>query len=72
MEKVILKASDGMVLTDGVVYGVEISLAVNRNPDDFYEITREEYDAIMASEEATEEATDEDYQSALAEFGVDV
>lgn len=52
MEKVILKARDGMVLTDGSVYGVEVSLAVNRDPSEFYEITRAEYESILEAENA--------------------
>ena len=68
MDRIVLTATDGMVLTDGTVYGVRITLGENREPSEFREITHAEYDAIVASEEAT----DEDYQSALSEFGVDV
>ena len=64
----ILKATEGHILTNGTVYGTEIWLAEGLSGDDFYEITLEEYNAIVESEEATEE----DYQSALRDMGVKV
>lgn len=70
MEKQILIADNGMILTDGQCYGKRISLGVNRDPSEFWQITEAEYDAIMEAEE--EPATEEDYQSALVEFGVKV
>ena len=55
--RVILTAEDGMILTDGSVYGKTIALAVTANPEDFYEITEEEYNEILAREaKAREEA----------------
>lgn len=48
--RVRLTASDGMILTDGVIYGRELFLATTANRDAFYEITQEEYE-----EKATEE-----------------
>lgn len=68
MERVILTATEGMVLTDGTIYGVRITLGEDRDASEFYEITRAEYDTLVESEEAT----DEDYQSALRDLGVDV
>ena len=68
MGRVILEASPGMVLTDGVLYGERITLGEERSASDFHEITRAEYEAIVESEEATEA----DYQAALAEFGVKI
>ena len=50
MERKIMKASDGMVLTDGNIYGKTIYLADGLNEGDFYEITREEYDKLTESE----------------------
>ena len=62
----VIEASEGMILTDGSVYGETIYLAEGVSKDSFYEITREEYEAIVNSESATEE----DYQKALTGLGV--
>lgn len=50
MERVILTANDGMVLTDGEIYGKEIYLADGVSPDAFYEIAQGEYDEIVAEQ----------------------
>lgn len=50
-----LWASEGMWLTDGVVYAKTIKLAEDRSADEFHEITDEEYNNIMAEVEAETE-----------------
>lgn len=42
-----LTASEGMVLTNGETYGTEIFLHEGDDGSAYYEIPREEYDAIM-------------------------
>ena len=64
----IIEATEGHILTNGEVYGRTIYLAEGENGDDFYEITEAEYEALQESEEATAE----DYQSALRQLGVNV
>lgn len=46
-----IKAEVGMKLTDGVAYGSIIRLAEGRSADEFYEITEEEYEAILAAQD---------------------
>lgn len=60
-------ASESMVLTNGTAYGTTIFLADGVDASSFYEITLEEYEAMFEGEEATEE----DYISALGEMGVE-
>lgn len=47
-----MTAGDGMILTNGEVYGTEIFLAEGMKVEDFHEITKEEYEAILAEQEA--------------------
>ena len=47
-----LTASDGKVLTNGEVYGKEIYLGVNDSAENWHEITEEEYNKILAEQEA--------------------
>ena len=66
MERVILEASEGMIYTNGEIYGRKIYLAEGLTSDGFYEINEEEYERIQADEEASIE----DYQEALDKLGV--
>lgn len=66
MERKTLHAADGMVLTDGTIYGKIIYLAEGADESAFYPITQEEYDAMINDTEA--EAAD--YAAALERFGV--
>lgn len=50
MERVILTANDGMVLTDGEIYGKEIYLADGVSADAFHEITQAKYDEMVAEQ----------------------
>jgi hypothetical protein len=43
-----IKASEGMILTNGEIYGSEIFLADGLNSEDFYEITKEEYEESLS------------------------
>ena len=47
----ILTANDGMILTNGEVYGTQIFLAEGVDASAFYEITREEYEDILSKQE---------------------
>ena len=44
-------ASEGMILTNGETYGTEIFLAEGVSAEDFYEITKAEYEAYLAEQE---------------------
>ena len=63
---IVLTANDGMILTDNFSYGSVVRLGKEANESMWYEITEEEANKRKNGEEATEE----DYQSALREMGV--
>ena len=54
MERTKLTASDGMWLTNGVAYGKIVYLGVNDSPENWYEITEEEYQRVQLEAENDE------------------
>jgi uncharacterized HAD superfamily protein len=51
MERKIIKASKGMILTDGEIYGKTIYLADDEDKSMFKEITQEEYEKFVEESE---------------------
>lgn len=49
--KITIFADEGMMLTDGETFGSTISLAKGRKPDEYTEISIEEYEKRMAEQE---------------------
>lgn len=45
---------EGKILTNGENYGTTISLAEGANPDDYYEITMDEYNTILKEQDTQE------------------
>ena len=52
MDRKVLTAPEGKIFTNGEVYGVTIYLAEGIEETSFYEITIEEYNRILAEQEA--------------------
>lgn len=50
MERKIIKASEGMILTDGKTYGTEVYLADGIDETQFREIPIEDYEKILMAE----------------------
>lgn len=46
-----LIASKGMVLTNGETYGTEVYLGTGDSPDNWYEITEDEYQRLIEERE---------------------
>lgn len=55
-KRTILYADEGKILTDGTIYGKQIFLAENQTAFQFYEITQEEYEAILEKQLNEQEA----------------
>lgn len=51
MDRKVLTADEGMILTDGYTYGRIIYLADGMNADDFHQITEAEYEALNEVDE---------------------
>jgi hypothetical protein len=56
--KISIFAEKGMILTDGKEYNDAFSLAKDRSPDEYTEITIEEYEKRMAEQEKVLEEVD--------------
>ena len=67
MERTVLKADEGMLLTNGQVTGHTIFLAEGENAEDYTQIPESEFFASIE-----DQATEEDYHKALRMMGVNV
>jgi hypothetical protein len=54
MERIVLEASEGMLLTNGEVYATRLELGDWDSPNKYREITMDEYNAILQREENRE------------------
>jgi len=50
-KRIVLTATEGNILTDGTVYGSLFYLEEGRAPEEFREITNEEYEKILKGDE---------------------
>ena len=53
--RIVLRADEGFVYTNGEIYGTTIYLAEGISADGFYQITKEEYENILREEEEVNE-----------------
>lgn len=68
----VLRADEGMMLTDDSSFGTTVYLGKGDDGSKWYEITAEEAEKRMNEETTEDEATEADYQAALRDMGVDV
>lgn len=68
MERLVLRADEGMVYTNGTDGGKTIYLAVGESAQGWYQIPEAEFLQLVESGMAAED----DYRVALREFGVNV
>ena len=54
MERIILIADEGKVYTNGSTYGTEVHLAIDENPANWYQISREEYEQSIGGDTQNE------------------
>lgn len=55
MKRIVLKAAEGMVFTNGQVFGKTVYPSDNDSPENWYEIRQEEYERIMKERESLDE-----------------
>ena len=51
MDRIVVEASEGMVLTNGEIFGRKIYLAEGLTGENFYEITEGEYQKMLKEQE---------------------
>lgn len=68
----VLLADEGMMLTDNSSFGTTVRLGKEDDGSKWYEITAEEAEKRMNDEPTEDDATEDDYQAALREMGVNV
>ena len=79
MDRIELFANEGMILTNGTIYGRQIILADGMDSTIFYEITEEEYNALIEEnnemvevDNGFNQVSEDDYQNALRDMGVEI
>ena len=55
MNRLMMVATEGMILTNGETYGREVYLGSGDSPENWYEITEAEYEKIIEEAEKHEE-----------------